>query len=320
MRGSPASQLLHVFKVSEINKIGNSKHKAKAEARAALAVEGRSATSAAIAEKTALYNFGTAETYLDKWCECGRYCRDEMNLKNMELLSGDHVWEYLLDKIEEGVSYSTWQGNAAALSKLESALNLFSQKFVKGLVYSFRPAIDKLRPEAQSELPRFEGTRQYLAPDALTAALNNPAHHLGALLQHRGGVRVHEASLVLADQLHGVTRDEYTGRSIGTYQYQAKGGKLNKAKLPIEVYQLLEDHIKEHGQLSFSADVYRAELKFAAKKTRQKYNGSHGLRWNYARERLSELLANNISFEHALGIVSSELSHNRIAITRHYTG
>ena len=61
-------------------------------------------------------------------------------------------------------------------------------------------------------------------------------------------------------------------------------------------------------------------LKIAAEAFGQRYNGSHGLRWNFARERFSELQTAGASYERCLGTVSSEMGHHRIEIPRRYLG
>jgi hypothetical protein len=85
-------------------------------------------------------------------------------------------------------------------------------------------------------------------------------------------------------------------------------------------YQRLEQHIFERGTLKVSVDAYRSTLKSSAQASGQDYNGSHGLRWNFAKERFSELQKTGISYEKALGMVSDEMGHNRIEISEHYLG
>jgi len=84
------------------------------------------------AEKTGIHSFGTRDTYLDKWQELGRFCKEEFRIRDIEKLTTEHVHQFLAYKIEMGVSYSHWSGNAAAIVKLENALNAYSEKFNRG--------------------------------------------------------------------------------------------------------------------------------------------------------------------------------------------
>lgn len=320
MRGSIRGQTLYLFNNSGINRIGQSKFSAKSSARVALAAEGRGGTSSAIAEKTGIHSLGTRNNYLEKWQEIGRFCKDELHLKNLEKLTADHIHQFLSHKIEMGVSYSHWCGYAAAVGKLENALNGYSGRFDSGNSYDFRIAVNELRPEARAELPRFTGTRNYDSPTKLTAAIGNQTHQLVAQIQYESGLRVAGAAGITASQLKGLAKDNHTGKTVGLIAYIGKGGKLGTAQVTPDTYQRLALHISEHGQLKVSVDGYRQSLMSAAAATGQSYNGSHGLRWNFAQERFKELQTAGASYEKALGVVSHEMGHNRIEITEHYLG
>lgn len=92
------------------------------------------------------------------------------------------------------------------------------------------------------------------------------------------------------------------------------------AQVTPQTYQRLAKYISTHGQLKVGADGYRHSLKAAAHQSGQDYNGSHGLRWNFAQERFAELQAHGLSYEKALGVLSHEMGHNRIEISEHYLG
>ena len=320
MRGSIKGQTLHILNESGINCIGKSKFSAKDGARMALAAEGRSGTAAAIAEKTGIHSFGTRDTYLDKWQELGRFCKEEFRIKDLEKLTAEHVKEFLAYKIEMGVSYSHWSGNAAAFAKLENALNAYSERFDRGSSYDFRSAIKELRSEARLELPRFTGTRNYDKPERLIAAIKDSTHQLVAKIQHESGLRIAGATNITAGQLKGLSKDAVTGKAVGLIDYKGKGGKAGTVQVSAATYQELEKYIFGHGTLNVSADAYRSSLKVAAQVTGQSYNGSHGLRWNFAKERFSELQKSGIGYEKALGLVSESMGHNRIEISEHYLG
>lgn len=318
MRGSVRGQTLHLLNSSGIKCIGESKFSAKDSARVALAAEGRSGTSAAIAQKTGIHADSTKDNYLDKWQEFARFAREMSGEKDLEKLTGDQVREFLAYKTELGVSYSHWSGYASAIGKLENALKSYNDKFDRGNTYDFRAAINELRPEARAELPRFEGTRNYNNPTALAGAVADQTHRLVATIQHQSGLRLAGASIIGADQLKGLALDQHTGKPVGLIVYIGKGGKAGTAQVSPGTYRGLEAHIASRGELRVSADGYRDALKSAARTTGQAYNGSHGLRWNFAKERFAELQRHGVGYEQALGIVSHELGHNRIEITLHY--
>jgi hypothetical protein len=320
MRGSIRGQTLHILNTSGIKCIGQSKFSAKDSARVALKAEGRGATSTALSEKTGIHSEATKNNYLDKWQEIGRFAKEEFGLKDMEKLTGNQVREFLAYKIEIGVSYSHWSGYAAALGKLENALNAYSARFDRGTAYDFRAAVNALRADARAELPRFSGTRDYENPAKLSAAILKADHRLVSRIQLESGLRIAGATAISVSQLKGVANDALTGKPVGLIDYVGKGGKLGTAQVSPATYQRLAEHITRHGQLKVSADGYRQSLKAAAVSSEQTYNGSHGLRWNFAQERFKELQGCKVGYEKSLGVVSSEMGHNRIEITEHYLG
>jgi hypothetical protein len=70
--------------------------------------------------------------------------------------------------------------------------------------------------------------------------------------------------------------------------------------------------------MEFDKNDYREAIKEAAEKTEQDYTGSHGLRWNFAVERMEELQGTGMTYEERLQEVSWEMGHERADITLHY--
>lgn len=320
MRGSIRGQTLHLLSTSGINRIGTSKFDAKNSARIQLAAEGRSATSQNIASLMGIHGIKTLGNYLGKWQEFGRYAKEEYGIRDLEKLTREHVAGFMSHKIEMGVKYSHWSGYGSALGMLENALSLYSAKFDRECAFDFRSAVESLRNEARAELPKFEGTRNYENPLALINGITNPSHRLAAAIQHQSGLRLAGATCISISQLRGLGVDKFTGRPVGLMDYVGKGGKAGTAQISPELYKTLVEHVKTNGNLKIGADVYRSSLKLAALATGQAYNGSHGLRWNYAQERFKELQHSGTSYEQGLGAVSDALGHNRIEITCHYLG
>ncbi|NJD39675.1 MAG: hypothetical protein FIA89_15340 [Geobacter sp.] len=319
MKGSVKGQTLHLFNTSGLNQIGQSKYNAKNGARMALAAEGRSGTSSNIATKTGIHGKGTRDNYLGKWQELAKYANEEFGIRDLEKITTDHTRAFLAEKIENGVSYSHWSGYAAAVGKLEKALHDYSAKFDRGNSYDLRAAVSELRPEAKTELPRFEGTRNYADPNTLIAE-TKAQYQLSARIQHESGLRIAGATNIKLEQLRGLSQDQHTGKEVGVLAYVGKGGLHGLVQISPATYNNLKDHIEQNGSFAVSKDGYRSALMSAAEKSGQSYNGSHGLRWNFAQERFAELQSHGASYEAALGIVSHELGHNRIEITYHYLG
>ncbi|QEM67403.1 phage integrase family protein [Geobacter sp. FeAm09] len=317
MRGNFNSQVGRLFQ--EINGVGTSKFADKQEARSYLMDRGESATSSAVATLTSIHNNGTNEGYFDKCVELAKWAREVDGIKDVEKITSAHVAAFLAEKIDLGVSLSHWNGYSAAFSKLEQAQVKFSQA-VRGVEkdFSYRAAVAALRPEARAELHRFEGTRNYSDPTSLIAALRTDIGRLAAEIQREGGLRITAASRISPDQLKGLVIDKYTGELRGQIEYICKGGAVLTTTVSQHAYSALQSHILKNGEFAIGHKAYRTELKAAAAATSQTFNSSHGLRWNFAQERFSDLLGRGVSYEKALGVVSAEMGHHRISITEHY--
>ena len=320
MRGSLHSQITGIWKQSGINQIGESRHLHKQEARE---IGARGAHE--IGQNVGISSYNTAKAYLSTWHQLADYVRSEHKLRDIERLEPEMVREFLAAKAEIGCSWQTLTGDGAALNKLAVALTQYSERMAErfnreAAVYNFRDMVDSARDAYRDILDRFTDSRQYQNPNILFDSFKDPGHRLAAHIQLEGGTRIHEASLIKTDQLRGLGNDKFTGRDVGLVQIQGKGGKTITVKISCHTYRELEMHIAQDGHFKIDKDSYRTDLKHAAHSSGQRYSGSHGLRWNFAQNRMEELQKNGVRFEQALAVVSTEMGHERVSITKHYLG
>lgn len=314
MRGGMGFQITEIFNKSGIVQIGESKHEAKAEAR-----ESGAKSWADMGKVLGIYSYNTADTYKDTWHQFANYAKAELNLKDIEKTSAEHVRTYLESRISVGVAIATVAKEAAALGKLENALNLYSAKHEKGNQYNFREAIRETIKEARHELPKADPHRAYGSPERIIGAIGNVKHQIAAQSQLESGARVHEISLVKSDQLRGLDQDRVTGEKYGRIEIQGKGGKIRELRVSLTTYEKISNTIKAEGKFSIDKNEYRTDLRRACESSGEKYTGSHGLRWTYAQDRMESLQAEQgKSYEESLQEVSHDLGHERPDITEHY--
>ncbi len=304
MRGNINYQVHQVFK--EIIAFGQSKHEAKAEARA----DGAN-TWHDIGKEIGIFSYATADQYRDIAKDLMNYVKQEFHVKDIEKLSSEHIQAYLESKIAEGVRYNTFQKYAAALEKLEVALNKYAETHDTGNQYSFD--IKDVRQQASEVLERSQVTRAYEDPKALVNSIQNPEYRTIAQAQHEGGFRISELNHL----------SEKNFKEGNVFQViSGKGGKDREVPLSKETYQslksLLDKADKSDGKYKFNMNDYRNALKEAARASNQDYTGSHGLRWNFAQEKFMELQQHGRTYEQALQEVSNLLGHERPDITEHY--
>ena len=198
-----------------------------------------------------------------------------------------------------------------------------------------------------SDDPNF--TRTYENPKALIDAIEDPALKLAATIQYESGsrlegvVRIDEFMKVkthklkdntLSDiieyhrindtysnvpQLQGYEYDVYEGIQKGRIFDVEKGGKPGILLVKVETYQELKSYLIQHLKFIIDKNKYRLALKKAAEITNQKYNATHGLRWNYAQERFFKIqVIGGLTYQQALQDVSWAMKHERAIITEHY--
>ncbi len=238
----------------------------------------------------------------------------------METLQGEHIKSFLESRIADGIKYSTFQREAAALSKFENALNMYADRDGKHNEYSFRGDIQEVRYEASQVLDKNVETRAYDDPKSLISALSNDDYRVVASVQYEGGARLNEVWRVETNDLRGIRMDEHTGEFRGWLEVEGKGGKERVISVSVETYHAVERVLQVNGgNMHFDKNEYREILKDAAEKNEQDYTGSHGLRWNFAEDRMEELQEHTtLTYEERLQVVSWEMGHERADITEHY--
>jgi len=310
LRGSPVYQVHEIFSKSGIDRIGHSKHAAKAAARESIAAGSRSATWHEIGKRIGIHSYATADAYRDVWRHALVYARESFGIRDIEKLTPAAIQSFLQSKISENISHATFMQYAAALEKLEVALNMYSEKFDRHNEYDFKDAIQSARTIAHETLARFDRSRAYKDPEKIISNLQGTSK-LVARLQYQGGLRIKETQ-IKADQLQGNNTIEIAG----------KGGKIREVSLPTDLYTELKEKIETSPDHTFSynQNSYRTELKNAATEAGEEYDGkaTHGLRWNYAQEHFQEAAEQTGSTTAALYDTSSALGHARADITLHY--
>ena len=311
MYGNVNYQVQQIY--TAVKAIGQSKHNAKSDARA-----GGARTTAEIAQCTGIHSYATADAYRDVWRAIGTHAKVEYGVKNMERIEGQHVTSFLEAKVEHGISRATFDQYAAAAAKLETALNRFAEQNNTGNSYQFD--LHDVRAFGSKELGgRNHESRAYSEPAKLVENLSGQ-HRLVAQLQVESGGRIKEVSYINEVQLKGLQADQITGVLRGRIEIDGKGGKVRELSVDPATYAELKVAVAAGGGV-LKFDDYKAyldDLKNAAEKTGQGYSGSHGLRWDFAQGRMSELQASGLTYEEALRQVSQEMGHERSDITEHY--
>lgn len=193
--------------------------------------------------------------------------------------------------------------------------------------------------------------RAYTDPQSLIDAITDPIYKLAAKIQYESGARLegieridpflsiktqklHDNRLgdlidyiriddvvCKVEQLQGIEYDSLEAMQKGRIFDVEKGGKPGILLVHVDTYQQLKAHLLKNDVFCIDVNKYRTALKEATQRTNQEYQGSHGLRWNFTKERFTKIqVIGGLSYDQALQQVSWEMKHERASITEHYLG
>lgn len=318
-------QLNRAIKASGVSQHKSSKRAGVEDAKEILANKGLAPTKHNIALHTGVHSSGTYDNYYSIGRMYFRYMSENhQSIKNLDDVSRKSAEGFLRTAAAKNIKLDTYNNYQSALTKIQQVLNHHYES--KGIEKTID--FDKAKAFVQttkeySELERDVAGRSYQDPVAVVEALEREDHKLVAMIQLEAGARVNEASLIDDKRLGGLA--EHTGKEVGVIHLKpgdAKGGMERDIYLPRSTYEKVEAYVREHGQLhvgkGYERDVYREAIKQAAEANGQKYTGSHGLRHNYAQNRMEELRSQGMGESAAKTTVSVEMGHFREDITDHY--
>ncbi len=310
MRGSIVGQVNALL--NEVSAIGESKHQAKEDIREQLSTSNVSATWHAVGKEMGIHSYNTRNHYFAVWREVLEYAKENFGVKDALLITNEQINAYMQDKINSGIKYSTFQYIAAAIEKLEVAINKFIKDHNQTEKYAIvQYDLSAIRQQAQRALERTHSDRTYENPKALVNAIQNPIHKLIAQAQLEGGFRIREINHLRLSQFS----DEHKSILV-----QGKGGYKREIPLSESTYNALRNIVKSqpNQKLTIDDNQYRRSLKESAKTTNQSYTGSHGLRWNFAQNRMMYYLKQGYSYEASKQKTSYDMGHHRRYITDLY--
>lgn len=201
--------------------------------------------------------------------------------------------------------------SGGTLNTYSSLMNKVADNLNKDSIGSLnRSDIQNIKQELKEhiELKSEHINRAYDNAHAIVEEMKNTTMSISAQLQYEAGLRADDA----------INSSKWTINQDNTLTiHDSKGGiTYNTRELSNETIEKVREAINSNYKANYTE--YREALKEAVEATNQNYNGTHGLRYNFAQERLQELQSNH-TYNEAKGITSLELGHSRLDITTHYT-
>lgn len=265
-------------------------------------------------------SFKTMESYRNIWNNFFNYLREHWKIKNFENIESYHVVAYMDYKIDYYPSKQYLEKISSAMGKLELALINFSKNiYNKDRKYDFsirQVILDEAR-DLKYVVNNYHN-RAYRNPELLIFNLLNPLHKLAGKIQYEGGARIEGVALIKREQLLGTRLDLITNTQKGIIFTKEKGGKEGEVYVSLNTYKELHAYLLEKSRFKINRQAYYQDIKQACLASREIPEGSHGLRWNFAKRRMFEYSQAHYSYHNSLQEVSYEMKHNRALITEHY--
>ena len=297
-----SNQLSRAIDASGIRQIGESRYEGK---EAALA-DGASG-SHEINQRIGITSYASMEKFQSNAHTFGAYCYERYGLNDIRSIKPEYVSTFLSELCDRDYARNTVQGYASTIEKLAVVLDAYSPA-AEPRTESWHAAIDGVRDDINDCVQKDTVARAYADPQAIIDNLPSERLQLAGDMQLHYGLRIADATKIDA---RGIGDDN-------TYTFSSKGGQIVKIELSPEDAQRIRDVCGDSGLLGIKQSEYRSALQTACESTGQEWTGSHGLRHNYAQNRMHELVDSGVPHTRALVIVSEELGHHRAEITHTY--
>ena len=307
MKGSIKSQLGYIWK--QIDGINVSKKDIR-EISSIKDITGNRSVSDKV------HSFAYKDEIFKTGKQLGEFAREEFGIKDFEKIDGKIVESFIEQKISDGISKGTLDNYIAHIAKIGVGLEKIAQEQGKEYQAFTKEDLSSVKEFVRDLTPNEHTNRAYENPNALISNLENK-EFLAAKLQLEYGLRITEATYIKENQLNG-----------NTLTFQGKGGYILQKELTQELANQIKEHMNENGVFRVNQNQFREHLKDACRIEGEKYNGAHGLRYNFAQKTFIERFDNNVkngmsiedAEKEALKYTSEEMGHHREEITLHYLG
>ncbi|RLA84021.1 MAG: hypothetical protein DRG78_02610 [Epsilonproteobacteria bacterium] len=232
-----------------------------------------------------------------------KHVRANFNNKDMQAINNEQMLSFVQSKIDKGLARESISTYISQLEKVQIGLSKMEQKQDSHNDLFNRKGLIQARINANTYSAKsIHENRAYINPIAIQSHITNAKSNLSFTLQNKYGLRVAAATNIKSSQL----------RENNTLYFKSKGGKEMSVQITPEIYKDLKGG---HYQ---SYNSYVKDFKEAVSKAGEKWQGTHGNRYSYARDRITELRKEGLSKQEAHLQVSSELGHTREEITEYY--
>lgn len=248
-----------------------------------------------------VHSYSTLNRYAGVVKDFVRWAK-ERGLNRLDRVSEGDVMRFLEEKAEAGLSQRTLKVNATALKRFfrtvgrEDIARAIEERYTE--IYSAGRAPSRVQP--------------LIDPEGVLEKLRGP-HRVIAELQLLTGARVGDVKKITLDE-----------RNMQVVIQGSKGGRdrridfHDRPQTFSRIRGLLQERDRFLDRWTEIRRSYPAEVHRACVKAQEIYTGPHAFRVTYAVRRFRDLVASGIPEHEADRILTQELGHNRIQMSRYY--
>ena len=307
MRGSCRKQSRAIL--APLKAIGESRHQAKRAAR-----EDGAKTPHEIGRRMRIHSYRTYSAYRSQIEQFLRYVREEHGVKDAFKVMPEHATDWLQSKIASGVKLRTLRTYISALEKFDVGRRHYLHEMkpkqrekLENFRRGWSAGLDEMRALGKEQLDTYVEPRAYNDVSAVISNLDGD-FRLVARLQAEAGARLREVTRLTGKNIPepGVLRLTHT-----------KGGRIREVPIPEDLWTELDRRLAV-SPVDVHPKAYTRALENAVASAGERWHGSHGLRYTFARNKVEELTAAGVDYDRTLAKVSQLLGHSRASITEYY--
>lgn len=226
-----------------------------------------------------------------------------------------------------------------AMAYLEARSQEVSQKTLDMDRQAMQAVLGEKLEVVKSELETAVSSRAYTPEQAaLVAEAQSDKHSLATQIAENAGLRAHELLTLRpaeerpADTHRDYRDDRFAGRdNVTIYTVEGKGGLCREVAIDRDLANRLEERRLDEPKTTYDRGIgyeqhydlgggkqWSDSFSKAAERELGWSEGAHGLRHEYAQERMNTLQSIGYEYREALEVVSQEMGHFRPEITEVY--
>lgn len=226
-----------------------------------------------------------------------------------------------------------------AMAYLEMRSQEVSQKTLDMDRQAMQAVLGEKLEVVKSELDTTLSSRAYTPEQAaLVAGAQSDKHSLATQIAENAGLRAHELLTLRpveerpADTHREYRDDRFAGRdNVAIYTVEGKGGLCREVAIDRDLANRLEERRLDEPKTTYDRGIgyeqhydlgggkqWSDSFSKAAERELGWSEGAHGLRHEYAQERMETLQSMGYEYREALEVVSQEMGHFRPDITEVY--